>query len=297
MTAPRHATVLETVSVIVPEDALEAYEAALSQACATVGFFLDDDTGLWTVEGVKPQGEGEEALAAALAVAAAASGAAVPLARRPTEAEGWLARTYSAFPEQLVGRRFAIRGTHLAGPRAPGRITLVLDAATAFGSGEHGSTRGCLRALERVAPRHPRRILDLGTGSGILAMAAAKLLHRPVLATDIDPWSVRAARANVARNGLRPYLRVLRADGWRAPALTRAAPFDLVFANILARPLTSMARDLARHLAPGGTAILAGLLSRQSRWVLSAHRQAGMVLTGRLEEGAWTTLVLRRPLH
>ena len=290
----RHATALETISVTVPAEAMEAYEAALSQVCGTVGFFLDDATGLWTVEGVKDQGEGEPDLAAALALAALASGHDAVPERRATEAEGWLARTHDAFPEQLIGSRFAVRGTHLAGPHATGRITLVLDAAVAFGSGEHGSTRGCLRALEREAWRRPRRILDLGTGSGILAMAAASLLHRRVLATDIDPWSVRVARANAARNRLAPQLRVLRADGWRSRTLRRGAAYDLVFANILARPLTRMAADLARQLAPGGVAILAGLLARQARWVLAAHRRHGLVLRAILREGDWATLVLQR---
>jgi ribosomal protein L11 methyltransferase len=295
MTPRRHATALETVSVTVPEGALEAYEAALGQACGSVGLFRDDATGLWTVEGVKPQGEAEAALAASLAVAALATGVAATPARRATAAEGWLARTHAAFPEQFIGRRFAVRGTHLAGPPAPGRITLVLDAAVAFGSGEHGSTRGCLYALERLARGHrPRRVLDLGTGSGILAMAAARLLRRRVLATDIDPWSVRAARDNARRNGLAPRLPVRRADGWRSGAARAAGPYDLVLANILARPLTRMAADLARHLAPGGTAVLAGLLTRQARWVLAAHRRHGLVLAAVLRDGEWATLVLRR---
>ena len=273
---------------------MEAYEAAIGQVCGTVGFFLDDATGLWTVDGVKDQGAGEPELAAALALAALATGHEAIPARRATEAEGWLARTHAAFPEQHIGRCFAVRGTHLSGPRAPARITLVLDAAVAFGSGEHGSTRGCLRALERVAWRRPRRILDLGTGTGILAMAAASLLHRPVLATDIEPWSVRVARANAVRNGLADRVRVLRADGWHSRAL-RGQSYDLVFANILARPLTRMAADLARHLAPGGIAILAGLLARQARWVLAAHRRHGLVLRATVREADWATLVLQRP--
>lgn len=289
----RHATALETVSVTVPEQAVEAYEAALAQACRTVGFFRDDASGLWTVEGVKDQGAHEPELLSALAIAELATGFAATPLRQATPAEGWLARTHSAFPEQLVGRRFAVRGTHLAGPRTPGRITIVLDAAVAFGSGEHGSTRGCLRALERVAVRRPRSILDLGSGSGILAMAAAKLLRRPVLATDIDPWSVRTARQNARRNGLGPRVRVLRADGWQSPVLRRGG-YDLVFANILARPLCLMAKHLARALAPGGTALLAGLLETQARWVLAAHRRPGLVLQARLREGPWTTLVLRK---
>jgi ribosomal protein L11 methyltransferase len=289
----RHATALETVSVTVPPDALEAYEAALSQACGTVGFFLDEDSGLWTVEGVKDKGEAEDELAAGLALAAAVTGVIAEPRRIATDAEGWLARTYSAFPEQLVGCRFAVRGTHLQGPPTPGRTTIVLDAAVAFGSGEHGSTRGCLRALERVALRRPRHILDLGTGTGILAMAAAKLLHRPVLGTDIEPWSVRVARDNATRNGLRGLVRVRRADGWRGLPMP-AGGYDLVFANILARPLCRMAGDLAQHLAPGGRAILAGLLVNQVRWVLAAHRRQGLVLEAVLREERWATLVLRR---
>lgn len=293
----RHATQLETVTVVVPEDALEAYEAALAEACGTIGFFKDDDTGLWSVEGVKDQGANEPALAAGLALAALVTGVDAPLSRRTTEAEGWLARTYQAFPEQLVGERFAIRGTHLSGPPTPGRIMLVLDAAIAFGSGEHGSTRGCLRAFEAIARRrpHPRRILDLGTGTGILAMAAGKLLKQPVLGTDIEPWSVRVAAQNAKLNGLSHLLRFRRADGWSSPAVR--GPYDLVFANILARPLCMMARDLARNLAPGGRAILAGLLDSQANWVLAAHRRQGLVLDAKKHEGSWTTLVLRKPAH
>jgi ribosomal protein L11 methyltransferase len=286
---------LETVFLDVPDPALEAYEAALRTACTTVGLFRDEASGAWRLEGVKQVGAEEPALAAGLALAAALTGIEVPLARRPVAAEGWLEHSYASFPEQRVGRRFALRGTHLHGPAAPGRITLMLDAGAAFGSGEHGSTRGCLRALERLAPGRPRRILDLGTGSGILAMAAARLLHRRVLAVDIDPWAVRVAARNARQNRLGPRLRCRRADGWHSPEVRRGGPYDLVLANILARPLCRMARDLARNLAPGGHAVLAGLLATQARAVLAAHRRAGLVLVARLAEGPWTTLVLRAP--
>jgi ribosomal protein L11 methyltransferase len=125
-------------------------------------------------------------------------------------------------------------------------------------------------------------------------MAAAKLLHRRVLATDIEPWSVRVARENAAANGVGRRVRVILANGWTHPVVARAAPYDLVLANILARPLCAMARDLARHLAPGGTAILAGLLESQRRLVLAAHRRHGLVLERTYAEGKWATLVLRR---
>ncbi len=286
---------LETVFVDVPEAALEAFESALLSACSTVGFFfLDEAKRIWRIEGVKPVGANEAELVGALALAEMMTGVAAPLRRHATAAEGWLARTYESFPAQEVGRRFVVRGSHLKGPGVPGRITLTLDAGVAFGSGEHGSTRGCLRALEKIAHRKPRRILDLGTGSGILAMAAARLLHRPVLATDIEPWSVRVAARNAAENGVGALVTARLADGWDHPAVSAGAPYDLVFANILARPLCAMARHLAASLAPGGTAILAGLLNSQANLVLSAHRRLGMRLDFALREGNWTTLVLRR---
>jgi ribosomal protein L11 methyltransferase len=222
------------------------------------------------------------------------SGVEAELQREPTEADGWLARTYASFPEQEIGDLFAIRGTHLTGPENPNRITLTLDAGLAFGTGEHGSTKGCLIALESAARRRPHRILDMGTGSGILAMAAAKLLKRKVLATDIEPWAVRVARENAELNGVHRLLDVRLANGWTDPYVRGHGPYDLIFANILARPLCMMAKDLAQHLAPQGTAILAGLLATQANWVLAAHRRQGLVLERLLPQGKWTTIVLRK---
>lgn len=285
--------ILETVYVVVPAAAVPAYEAAFADHCDAVGsFFEDEDAGLWRVEGVRAPGEGA-GLAGAVALAALATGADATLHRLDTEAEGWLARVYDGFPEQLVGRRFAVRGSHITEPPPPGRMALTLDAGLAFGSGEHGSTRGCLRALERVAHRRPARVLDMGCGSGILAMAACRLLGRPALAVDIDPWSVRVARQNARLNGLRNRLRAAQGNGWHASAVA-GAEYDLIFANILARPLCLMAKHLAAHLAPGGTAILAGLLAPQMRAVLAAHRRHGLRLERTIREGNWTTMVLRK---
>ncbi len=290
----RRAGPLETVSVEVPEDALEIFETALMDHCETVSFFLADEVRMiWQIEGVRDVPEDDTPLRNALALAAAATGVNPAVIRRPTEADGWLARTSDAFPDQFVGQRFLVRGSH-SDTVVPGRYTLTLDAGLAFGSGEHESTRGCLRALEMAAKRRPRRVLDLGTGSGILAMAAATMLHRSVLATDIEPWSVRVARENAAQNGVARAIRVELADGWNSKAIARKAPFDLVFANILARPLCRMAGDLAAHVAPGGTAILAGLLIVQARTVLAAHHRQGLRLERMLTEGQWATLMLRR---
>jgi ribosomal protein L11 methyltransferase len=293
----RHAAPLETLSVEgLPEGAVPAFEAALQTVCATVGLFRDEETDTWRVEGVREVGAGDEELAGALALAAAAAGTEPPPALRaaPVEAEGWLARTAEGFPEQPIGRRFLVRPTHLLDPVTHGRLVLRLDAGLAFGSGEHASTRGCLLALERIAHRRPRRALDLGTGSGILALAAAKLFRCPVLATDIEPWSVRVAAENARLNREQRLVSARLADGWRHRGVRAGGPYDLVFANILARPLCAMARDLALHLAPGGTAILAGLLGTQARMVLAAHRRQGLVLDARHDVGPWTTLALRR---
>jgi ribosomal protein L11 methyltransferase len=294
MSVRRSPIPLETIAVTIPDMALEAYEAALGSVCDTVGFFRDDTTGDWRVEGVKRVGINDDSLAAALALAGMVSGINARPTRSATEADGWLARTYASFPEQRIGRRLAIRGTHLTGPPTAGRITLTLDAGLAFGTGEHGSTSGCLTALETVARRKPRRILDVGTGSGILAMAAARLLKRPVLGTDIEPWSVRTARDNARLNHLSSLVRVRLANGWHHPAVRGGGPYDLVFENILARPVCGMARTMATRLAPGGTAILAGLLNTQARMVLGAHLRCGLRLERMVRQGNWTTIVVRK---
>jgi ribosomal protein L11 methyltransferase len=286
---------LDCISLTVPAAALEIFEAALGSVCRAVSFYHDEDQDRWDIAGVKERGADEEQLAGAMAMAEMLTGYAPQITRTLVPVSGWLARTARAFPEQRIGRRFAVRGTHIQDPGIPGRVTLTLDAGMAFGSGEHHSTRGCLLALERVATRRkPQRILDLGAGSGILAIASARLMHRPVLATDIDPRAARVARANAVANGVRRMVRSIQADGWNSPAIRRAAPFDLIFANILARPLCAMAHQLAANLRPGGTAILAGLLKTQANWVLSAHRRHGLALRFHLTDGAWTTLILAK---
>jgi ribosomal protein L11 methyltransferase len=297
MTARQGRPRLEALTIdALPEPAVPAFEAALATVCATTGFFRDETSGLWRVEGVREMGGEEASLIGAFALAVAAAGIdpAPILHRQPVDAEGWVARTLESFPEQPIGRRFLIRPTHLPNPTAYGRIVLRIDAGLAFGTGEHGSTRGCLLALERILRHRPRRVVDLGTGSGILAMAAARALRRQVIATDIDPWSVLVARDNARLNGLGRLITVRQADGWRDPDF-RGRRFDLVFGNILARPLCAMAPALAAHLAPGGTAVLAGLLRSQAPMVRVAHRRRGLRLAWRIDVGAWTTLVLRAP--
>jgi len=286
---------LDCISLTVPGASMEIFEAALSSICRAVSFFHNEELDCWDLQGVKERGADEQELGAALAMAEMITGFSPEITRSLVPVGGWLARTKLAFPEQLVGRKFAIRGTHIMAPKPYGRITLVLDAGLAFGTGEHNSTRGCLIALEHVAKTaRPRRVLDLGTGSGVLAIAAAKMLRVPILATDIDARAARVARANAKMNGVSACVHSIQADGWHNLTIRRRAPYDLVFANILARPLCAMAHHLATQLRPGGVAILAGLLSVQANWVISAHRRAGLTLRCRIIDGAWTTLVLAR---
>jgi ribosomal protein L11 methyltransferase len=258
---------------------------------AVSAFEIEPDE--WRVEAYPPSLVLTPALAARLALtAAAAGGTLVEIGEEKLPARDWLAENQLAFPPLRIGR-FFIYGSHHRGRVPAGAIGIMLDAATAFGTGEHPSTRGCLMALDDLSrSRRFRRPLDVGTGTGILAVAAAKLLHRRVLASDIDGGAVGVARHNAARNGVAGLVRVRRAAGYRDRAI-RKLPYDLVLSNILARPLALLARDLARTLAPGGRAVLSGLLRRQEPIVLSPHRSRGIVLQRRLVIDGWSTLVLR----
>jgi len=207
----------------------------------------------------------------------------------------WVAESQARLPALKVGR-FFIHGSHHRAAPPRGKLALEIDAGIAFGTGRHQTTRGCLELIERLAKRPPVRPLDLGCGTGILALAMAKLWGVKVLAADNDPDAVTVTRENAERNGLRHLIRPLRSEGYRAAALERAGPFDLIVANILARPLIDMAADLARHLAPGGRAILSGLLIEQEAEVLAAHRALGLRCEARRHHGDWSALLLRKPL-
>jgi ribosomal protein L11 methyltransferase len=288
------------IAVTVPDEASgEVVAAAIGAAAAAVSAFETAPGGAWRVEGYSAQEPDRGTLAAACAVAALSleAGAAAALAvltiERLPDAD-WLALNQASFPPLAIGRYF-IYGSHHAAGAPTGRIGLRIDAAAAFGTGEHATTRGCLLAFEGLArARRFRRPLDMGTGTAILAMAVARTAPARVLASDIDAGSLRVAAQNLRVNGLARTVRLRRSDGFAARDIHRRAPFDLVFANILARPLMLMARDLAAGLAPGGVAILSGLLVRQAPSVLAAYRAAGLSLRRRIVIGEWATLVLAR---
>ena len=274
-------------------EAARAVFSLLDDVSATVSAF-EITADKWRLEAYPESPVLTPALTAQLALAAAAAGGTlVELGEQKLPARDWLAENQLSFPPLRVGR-FFIYGSHHKGGVPAGAIGIRVDAATAYGTGEHPSTRACLIVLEQLARRHRlRRILDVGTGTGILAIAAAKLLHRTVLASDIDAGAVLVARHNIARNGVKGLVRPRRLPGYRERAV-RKSDYDLILSNILARPLALLAPELARALAPGGRAVLSGLLRRQEPIVLVPHRRFGIALERRLVLDGWSTLVLRR---
>jgi ribosomal protein L11 methyltransferase len=282
--------------VVAPDEAsADDAAAALGAACATVSAFKAPSGAAWQVQGFAAEKPQAALIEAMLALAWRGRDTAPPdIAIERVAERDWLAENQASFPPLAAGRYF-IHGSHHQGGLPAGRVALMIDAATAFGTGEHASTRGCLLALDRLARRRPRRrVLDMGTGTGILAIAAAKTWRRTVAARDIDAEAVRVTARNAAANGVAALVDVRRSDGYRERTLRRVAPFDLVFANILARPLMLMAKDLAGALQPGGIAVLAGLLARQENAVLAAHRAQGLRLRHRIARDGWHTLVLER---
>ncbi len=273
-------------------EAAGAVFAILDDLAAAVSAF-ETMPGEWRLDAYPRTAVLTAEMAARLSLAvAAAGGELVEIGERRLPERNWVAENQLAFPPLRIGRFFVYGSHHRAGVPAA-MIGIALDAATAFGTGEHPSTCGCLAALQALARKRPvAHPLDIGAGTGILSIAAAKLLRCKVLASDIDPGSVAAARHNVARNGVASLVRVRRAAGYRGLRLRRRG-HDLILSNILARPLALLAADLARHLMPGGRAVLSGLLRRQEPIVLAPHRRLGIALERRIVIDGWSTLVLR----
>jgi ribosomal protein L11 methyltransferase len=251
--------------------------------------------GLWTVS-LHFRDPPNEAAVRALVGLAAGPETANALVFGSVAATDWVKASLQGLTPVEAGR-FMVHGAHDRERVHANRIGIEIEAALAFGTGHHGTTRGCLIALDRLARRLGRgamaRILDLGTGSGVLAIAAARVLRRPVLATDNDPAAVRAARANARLNRAGALVEVIRADGFTARPLRARARFDLILANILLGPLKRMAAPMARVAAANGHIILSGLLAAQASAALAAYRAQGMVLQHRIPLDGWVTLILR----
>jgi ribosomal protein L11 methyltransferase len=236
----------------------------------------------------------DQALVRELVSNTAGSGIAAGITFDTVEAKDWVKASLEDLVPVPAGR-FVVHGQHDRARVAPNKLGIEIEAALAFGTGHHGTTRGCLLLLDHVLKAwRPRRVLDLGTGTGVLAIAAARALHQKVLASDIDPPSVQVARDNARLNLSGPLVQAIRATGFAAPQFAGRAPFDLVLANILANPLRQLAGPMARHLGPSAMVILSGLLTHQAPAVIAAYRARGLVPLRHLRIEGWSSLLLRK---
>ncbi|WP_217569427.1 50S ribosomal protein L11 methyltransferase [Mesorhizobium sp. GbtcB19] len=219
--------------------------------------------------------------------------------QKPVEREvlpdvDWVSRSLEGLKPVRAGR-FFVHGSHDRAKRHAGDLAIEIEAGLAFGTGHHGTTAGCLEMLEQVVQRErPRNALDLGTGSAVLAIAVAKLARIPVLATDIDPVAVRVAAANARLNHVKALVETVTAPGFHHPIFARRAPFDLIVANILARPLMRLAPEMAKHIRLGGSLVLSGILDRQRDAVISAYVGQSFRHVRTLHREGWVTIHLKR---
>ena len=268
----------------------EAMENFLPEPVGVGVFEIEDGSGRYEV-GCYFEDEPDDT---ELALMAAIYGAKPFVVSEVPETD-WVAHVKRELRPVEAGR-FFVYGAHDADKVPEGRVALLIEAAMAFGTGHHGTTKGCLLALDRLdrAGFRGRNVADIGCGTAVLAMAAAAIWQLPVIASDIDPVAVDVARANAAANGLADRLICVEAAGFGQAQLRARAPYDLVFANILKGPLLDLAPDMAAHVAQGGYAILSGILNTQADEVIAAYKRAGFTLAARDEITEWTTLVLRR---
>jgi len=287
------------VEVAASAESVNAFEQALDPFCEAISWFATDSEGEWRIEGFtqhKPEGA---ALAAAMSVVAGEFSIPVPeVTVIPVTPRDWVADSLRMFPPTDAGK-FFIYGTHYDMTLPSGRIPICLNPGRAFGSGEHATTMGCLLALsDFVGRRRFRNPLDMGCGSGILAIAIAKAWAQPVRAMDVDINAVLVARENVRRNGVMPLVRVSRSNGYHSPGVKQNGPYDLIVSNILANPLCQMAKKVGANVRSaskgGGIVILGGFLEADANRVYAAYYRQGFRLLRSYHIKGWRTLVLQR---
>lgn len=284
-------TALTTLAGQSAAQALGAAMEALNPDPTRIGVFeVEDGSGLFEVGGYFNSAPDVAALAL-LAVVFDAQ----PFVVSQLPETDWVAHVRRELAPVRAGR-FFVHGSHDADKLPADAVPLLIEAAMAFGTGHHGTTLGCLRALEKLISDgfEPDRVADIGCGTAVLAMAAARLWDVPVLASDIDPVAVDVAHANLRANDMQGRVTCIEATGFDHPDLRAAAPYDLIFANILKGPLIALAPDMANHLRPGGFAILSGILNEQAKKIVEVYAHSGINLAESEEIGDWTTLILRK---
>ncbi|MBP1883294.1 50S ribosomal protein L11 methyltransferase [Sinorhizobium mexicanum] len=254
---------------------------------------IDEKRDVWEAS-VYMMADEEESVRVRLVEALAADFSHLPIEREVLPDIDWIAKSLEGLAPVRAGR-FVIHGSHDREKVRTGEIAIEIDAGQAFGTGHHGTTAGCLEVLASVAHTRPvRNVLDLGTGSGVLAIAAWKLLHVPVLATDIDAIATRVASENARRNGVVTGMTFATAPGFHSTAFSANGPFDLIIANILARPLMKMAPQLVANLTPGGSVILSGILAEQRWKVLAAYNGQRLKHERTIWRNGWVTIHLTK---
>ncbi|MEX2518466.1 MAG: 50S ribosomal protein L11 methyltransferase [Paracoccaceae bacterium] len=282
---------ITTLPGLAPAEALAEALEGMDPAPYGVGVMeIEDGRGLWEVAAWFESPPDEVGLALA-----AAAFEARPFAVSEVGDRDWVSDVQRELAPVAAGR-FLVHGSHDRAAAKNVRHALEIEAAMAFGTGHHGTTRGCLMALHLLAKAgfQPRRIADIGSGTGVLAMAAAMLWRRPTLASDIDQVAVETARANAAVNRLGPWIRSARATGFAAEAVRAGGPYDLVLANILANPLKRLAGAMRTHTAPGAVIVLSGVLNEQRAGVEAVYRAHGFARLHIGRDGDWSTLSMRR---
>jgi ribosomal protein L11 methyltransferase len=272
---------------------VDVLEESLDPGEVAVAAF-EDANGVWEVVLHFPSPPDEDAIRNLVGLTVGEDTAAV-ISFQTVEAKDWVKASLEGLVPVAAGR-FVVHGQHDRERIAINKLGIEIEAALAFGTGHHGTTRGCLLLLDDVLKRRrPSRVLDLGSGTGVLAIAAAKALRKPVLASDIDPQAALVAQDNATLNTVGQLIEAICATGFAAPSFRTRAPFDLILANILANPLRQMAPTMARHLEPGGLVILSGLLPAHTRAVVASYRAVGLVLIRRLQVDGWCSLLMQRP--
>ena len=281
-----------TSSALTKDQAYALVDAVMERddLALTASAHENEDTGEWFFEAGCESPPDVEAFAE---LARQTLSTEVQFSVAPLDLEtNWVAKSLEGLAPVIAGG-FYVYGSHETGPIPAGLTAMKIDAAQAFGTGHHETTTGCLEAIDKLLKRKkPRRMLDVGTGTGVLAIALAKRTRTAVIASDIDPISVTTTIDNAEQNGVGKFIIAIEATGLTHPTIAQNGPYDLIVANILAGPLMALAPAVGRAAEKGATIILSGILQHQAQGVINAYARQGMTLTQKLQRKDWTTLML-----